>query len=73
MLAKNHIPWIMSGMGLDEYIEQLGKEKAANLFGVKERTVDSWLRWERRPSRKKAAEIIEKSPVTFDGIYTKRS
>ena len=73
MLAENHGMWIMGEMGLDEYIEQLGKEKAANLFGVKERTVDSWLRWERRPSRKKAAEIIEKSPVTFDGIYTKRS
>lgn len=59
-------------MELDEYIHKMGKEKAANLFGVKERTVDSWLRWERRPSRRKAAEIIAVSPVTFDGIYTKR-
>lgn len=58
-------------MDLDEYIQQMGKEKSANLFGVKERTVDSWLRWERRPSRKKAKEIITKSPVTYDGIYTR--
>ena len=60
-------------MELDEYIQQLGKEKAANLFKVKARTVDSWLRWERRPSRRKAAEIIAVSPVTFDGIYSRRT
>lgn len=59
-------------MELDEYIQQMGTEKSARLFGVKERTVDSWLRWERRPSRRKAAEIIQKSPVTYDGIYTRR-
>lgn len=59
-------------MTLDEYIQKLGKEKAANLFNVKERTINSWLSWERRPSRKKAAEIIAVSPVTFDGIYERR-
>lgn len=59
-------------MHLDEYIEKLGKAKAANLFRVKERTINSWLNWERRPSRKKAAEIIAVSPVTFEGIYRKQ-
>ena len=56
-------------MCLDDYIQQLGKDKAARLFQVKPRTINSWLAWERRPSRRKAAEIIKISPVTFEGIY----
>ena len=60
----------MGNMNLDDYINKVGKERAAGLFGVKERTIASWLNWERRPSRRKAAEIIAVSPVTFAGIYT---
>jgi hypothetical protein len=56
-------------MTLSDYINQLGKHKAAALFEVKERTIDSWLRGERLPRRKKAREIVDRSPVTFEGIY----
>lgn len=61
---------IILGMKLTEYLKQMKNDrKAAALFGVSERAVSSWRRGERRPSRKHVKVIIEKSPVTVDGIY----
>lgn len=56
-------------MDLIEYLEKMGDEKAANLFGVKKRTVMSWRLRERTPRPKQAQIITERSPVTMEGIY----
>lgn len=59
----------MCGMRLDEYIKQIGAAKFARMFKVAPRTAQSWQRLERRPRPEKAQEIVEKTPVTMDGIY----
>jgi hypothetical protein len=56
-------------MGLVEYIEQIGDAKAAKLWNVEERTVQSWRLRERTPRPNHAARIVETSPVTYEGIY----
>lgn len=56
-------------MRLPDYIKQVGTRRFAKQFKVKERTVASWQRMERRPRPEKAQEIVEKTPVTMEGIY----
>lgn len=56
-------------MKLTDYIKQVGAARFAKQFKVKVRTVESWRRMERRPRAEKAQEIVEKTPVTMDGIY----
>lgn len=56
-------------MRLSEYIEQVGIIQFAKQFKVKPRTALSWRRMERRPRPEKAQEIVEKTPVTMEGIY----
>lgn len=56
-------------MRLPDYIAQVGAAKFAKQFKVKKRTVESWRRMERRPRAEKAQEIVEKTPVTMEGIY----
>ena len=56
-------------MRLPDYITQVGASRFAKQFKVKKRTVDSWRRMERRPRPEKAQEIVEKTPVTMEGIY----
>lgn len=56
-------------MTLPEYIASMGDEKAARLFGVERRTVMSWRLRSRIPRPKQAEVIVEKSPVTMEGIY----
>lgn len=57
-------------MKLTEYLKQMNDDrKAAVLFGVTERAISSWRRGERTPRPKHAKTIIEKSPVTIEGIY----
>ena len=56
-------------MKLKEYITELGVDKAAALFEVKPRTVESWLYAERAPRKKTAALIVQRTPLTFDDIY----
>lgn len=56
-------------MRLKEFIEQVGEERAARLFRVPRRVIQSWRYGQRRPRGPKALEIIKKSPVTMDGIY----
>lgn len=48
-------------MNLPAYIEAHGDEKAAAIFGVKERTVASWRRGERWPRPATWREVVEKS------------
>jgi len=59
-------------MNLSSYIEKLGDEKAAKLFGVKERTVASWRRGERIPAPKTAKKIVRvaKGDLTLDDVYS---
>lgn len=56
-------------MRLPEYIAQVGVKRFAKQFKVKPRTAYSWLRMDRRPRAEKAQEIVEKTPVTMEGIY----
>ena len=56
-------------MRLPEYIKQVGAAKFAKTFKVKKRTAESWARMERRPRPEKAQEIVERTPVTMEGIY----
>lgn len=56
-------------MRLPDYIKQVGAGRFAKQFRVKKRTAESWLRMERRPRPEKAQEIVEKTPVTMEGIY----
>lgn len=48
----------------------MGDEKAARLFGVETRTAASWRRLERRPGQRHLKTILERSPVTVEGIYS---
>lgn len=56
-------------MNLAEFIEQVGDPAAARLFGVEERTVASWRRGERTPRKETAKIIVDRSPVTYAGIF----
>jgi DNA-binding transcriptional regulator YdaS (Cro superfamily) len=58
-------------MNLPEYIEKIGDDAAAVLFGVKPRTAKSWRLGDRFPRPKQAQFIVEasKGEVTMDGIY----
>jgi transcriptional regulator with XRE-family HTH domain len=56
-------------MRLPDYIKQVGAEKLAKKLKVKTRTVESWMRMERRPRAETAQTIVEKTPVTMEGIY----
>lgn len=61
----------MSIQTLPEFIAELGDSKAARLFGVTERAVQSWRRRERLPRPAMAARIIEAAAgrVSMAGIY----
>jgi DNA-binding transcriptional regulator YiaG len=54
---------------LPDYIKQVGDAKFAKQFKVSKYTARSWRRMDRRPRPEKAAEIVEKTPVTMEGIY----
>ena len=60
---------------LPQFIYEVGDEPAADLFGVKVRTVAGWRRGERRPRPQRARKIIAATarhpsgPVGWDGIY----
>lgn len=68
-IANTHETCKIKNMNLREYIEKMGDEKAAKLFQVKPRTVMSWRLGDRTPRPKQAKIIVEKSPVTMEGIY----
>lgn len=59
--------WV--NMKLAEYIEKVGVKKFAKQIGVRERTVWSWKYLDRRPRPETAQRIVEKTPVTMEGIY----
>ena len=56
-------------MRLPDYIRKVGVAKFAKALKVNKRTAESWMRMERRPRAEKAQEIVEKTPVTMEGIY----
>ncbi len=58
-------------MELPAYIERIGDEAAARMFGVTERCVLSWRLRDRMPRPKKAREIVAKTggDVTLAEIY----
>jgi DNA-binding transcriptional regulator YiaG len=56
-------------MNLIDFLQKVGDEKAARLFGVAPRTVRSWRVGARSPRKRTAAVIVKRSPVTYAGIY----
>lgn len=60
-------------MNLKTYIETLGDDAAAKLFGVKSRTVQSWRRGERSPRPEQARKIVKKSggKLSLEAVYGK--
>lgn len=56
-------------MRLPDYIKQIGVKRFAKQFAVKERTALSWQQMTRRPRPAMAQQIVEKTPVTMEGIY----
>lgn len=59
-------------MTLSKFIESIGDDKAAELFGVSRRTAASWRQGTRSPRSKKAKQIVEKTggKVSLEGIYS---
>jgi hypothetical protein len=58
-------------MDITDYIKQVGVDEFAKRFGVTRRAAYAWKLKDRRPRRETAQEIVEKTPVTWDGIYGK--
>lgn len=58
-------------MNLRDYIKSVGDSRAAELFGVEERTAASWRRGERSPRPKTAATIVSvtQGEVSFAEVY----
>lgn len=56
-------------MKLTDYIELIGRQKAARLFGVTDQAISHWMTGRRLPSTDVARIIVERSPVTWEGIY----
>ena len=51
----------MQTLSLVDFINALGDEKAATMFGVKPRTIQSWRRAERMPRTRDIPLLIERS------------
>jgi hypothetical protein len=58
-------------MKLHEFIEQVGDESAAIIFGVKVRTAKSWRLQDRTPRPTQAREIVKitKGKVSLEEIF----
>lgn len=58
-------------MDLKRFIEKVGDEKAAKLFGVKTRTAASWRRGERIPRPKQVKKILKAAggDLSYESIY----
>lgn len=56
-------------MRLPDYIRQVGPAKFAKSIGVKKRTAISWMYLARYPKKETAQKIVERTPVTMEGIY----
>lgn len=56
---------------LPEFIERIGDNAAAELFGVKVRTIESWRRRERFPRVEQARVIVTRTrnEVDYAGIF----
>ena len=58
-------------MLLSDYIEEIGTERACNLFNVAPTTVQQWKNLQSAPKPETAFEIVKKSfgIVTWEDIY----
>lgn len=55
---------------LSDYIKQVGPKTFAKKFGITERAALSYQYKTRTPRAKLAQRIVEKSPVSWEGIYS---
>ena len=51
------------------YLRAIGDEEAANVLGVKPRTVKSWRLGDRIPRPTQARVIVSRAPVSMSDIY----
>jgi hypothetical protein len=56
-------------MTLAEYIAKVGDEEFAKLFDVTPRAAMSWRLGDRLPRKETAKRIVQRTPVTWAGIY----
>lgn len=56
-------------MRLPDYIRQVGLKDFCKRIGVKKRTAIAWKYMDRRPRPEWAQKIVERTPVTMEGIY----
>jgi hypothetical protein len=56
-------------MDLPEYIKKMGVKAFSVKFNVSERAALAWQYRTRRPRPEVAQEIVDNSPVTWEGIY----
>ena len=61
----------LRGMTLSDFVREYGLDHAARLFGVKPRTIESYIRGERRPRPDNALAFCErtKGQVSFSELY----
>lgn len=59
-------------MNLNDYIKEVGRAKAAEVFGVTPGAIGHWVTGRRNPSPQIARSIVEKTHglVSFNGIYS---
>jgi hypothetical protein len=60
-------------MTLTEYIKQVGVPQFCKEFGIKERTATAYRYRQRRPRPALSMQIIDRTPVTWEGIYGSQS
>ena len=59
-------------MDLPTYITQIGVEEFAKKFGIPPRTALAYQKQTRRPRPQLAQKIVDRTPVTWEGIYSPR-
>lgn len=71
LLTTNHATCTVRGMNLSEFIDAIGDEQAAKLFGITRRAAQSYRLGTRRPRPEVAQRMVDKSKgrLTHASIY----
>lgn len=59
-------------MTLSDYIREIGPRTFAERFGITERAALSYMYGDRCPRPGLAREIVENTPVDWEGVYVRR-
>lgn len=73
VIAAGHVScYTYASMDLPAYIRKIGTREFAEKFGVTERAAVAYQQRARRPRPQLAQQIVDQSPVTWEGIYSPR-